>query len=47
MTTLEGGSEAGMGYDGKLVEDCDLADGVFVVEGGRFPLHRNVQVRSE
>jgi hypothetical protein len=30
-----------MGYYGKLVEDGDLADGVFVVEGGRFPLHRN------
>jgi hypothetical protein len=29
------------------VEDGDLADGVFVVEGERFPLYRNVQVRSE
>ena len=33
---------------GKLVEDGELADGVFVVEGERFPLHRSVlAVRSE
>ena len=37
-----------VGDYGKLVEDGDLADGVFVVEGGRFPLHRNVlAARSE
>jgi hypothetical protein len=37
-----------VGDYGKLVEDGELADGVFVVEGGRFPLHRNVlAARSE
>jgi hypothetical protein len=37
-----------VGDYGKLVEDGELADGVFVVEGERFPLHRNVlAARSE
>jgi DNA-binding beta-propeller fold protein YncE len=37
-----------LGDYGKLVDDGELADGVFVVEGERFPLHRNVlAVRSE
>jgi hypothetical protein len=37
-----------LGDYGKLVEDGELADGVFVVEGERFPLHHNVlAVRSE
>jgi hypothetical protein len=37
-----------LGDYGKLVEDGELADGVFVVEGERFPLHRNVlAARSE
>ena len=37
-----------LGDYGKLVEDGELADGVFVVEGERFPLHRKVlAVRSE
>jgi hypothetical protein len=37
-----------VGDYGKLVEDGELADGVFVVEGERFPMHRNVlAARSE
>ena len=31
-----------LGDYGKLVEDGKLADGVFVVEGERFPMHRSV-----
>jgi sugar lactone lactonase YvrE len=37
-----------VGDYGKLVEDGELADGVFVVEGERFPMHRSVlAARSE
>jgi hypothetical protein len=37
-----------VGDYGKLVEDGKLADGVFVVEGERFPMHRSVlAARSE
>ena len=37
-----------LGDYGKLVEDGELADGVFVVEGERFPMHRSVlAARSE
>jgi hypothetical protein len=37
-----------LGDHGKLVEDGELADGVFVLEGERFPLHRYVlAARSE